>query len=181
MHSRLFVRVAHHFFLSRPTAGMLPCFPASLYSSFILCAGYRMINADGNALELIPRNSSLEGLLNRSSLMDVQFRSMQRQHTLIYLASIDDPSAAADELSSVNMRAYAGFNMEDAGYRHFAAQNVRRRHGKGSRGGVSPAGRFYGGSTHYHVWPCSRTTIDPRIPKMPGRSTSGFHRPGGHR
>ena len=24
----------------------------------------------------------------------------------------------------------------------------------------------------------SRMTIDPRIPKMPGRSTSGFHRPG---
>ena len=24
----------------------------------------------------------------------------------------------------------------------------------------------------------SRTTIDPRIPPMPGRSTSGFHRPG---
>ena len=24
----------------------------------------------------------------------------------------------------------------------------------------------------------SRMTIDPRIPAMPGRSTSGFHRPG---
>ena len=27
----------------------------------------------------------------------------------------------------------------------------------------------------------SRMTIDPRIPSMPGRSTSGFHRPGRHR
>ena len=27
----------------------------------------------------------------------------------------------------------------------------------------------------------SRMTIDPRIPTMPGRSTSGFHRPGRHR
>ena len=26
----------------------------------------------------------------------------------------------------------------------------------------------------------SRTTIDPRIPTMPGRSMSGFHRPGRH-
>ena len=26
-----------------------------------------------------------------------------------------------------------------------------------------------------------RMTIDPRIPTMPGRSTSGFHRPGRHR
>ena len=26
----------------------------------------------------------------------------------------------------------------------------------------------------------SRMTIDPRIPTMPGRSTSGFHRPGRH-
>ena len=27
----------------------------------------------------------------------------------------------------------------------------------------------------------SRMTIDPRIPTMPGRSTSGFHRPGRYR
>ena len=26
----------------------------------------------------------------------------------------------------------------------------------------------------------SRVTIDPRVPIMPGRSTSGFHRPGRH-
>ena len=25
---------------------------------------------------------------------------------------------------------------------------------------------------------CSRMAIDPRIPIMPGRSTSGFHQPG---
>ena len=27
----------------------------------------------------------------------------------------------------------------------------------------------------------SRVTVDPRIPTMPGRSTSGFHRPVRHR
>ena len=27
---------------------------------------------------------------------------------------------------------------------------------------------------------CSRVTKDPRIPTMPGRSTSGFYRPGRH-
>ena len=26
----------------------------------------------------------------------------------------------------------------------------------------------------------SRMTVDPRIPTIPGRSTSGFHRPGRH-
>lgn len=75
-------------------------------------------------MEQIPRNSSLEGLLNRSSLMDVPFRSMQRQHENIYLGSIEDPSADDDELSAANMQAYAGFNMEE--YRYFAADNVRR-------------------------------------------------------
>ncbi|CAN0541957.1 unnamed protein product, partial [Ectocarpus sp. 8 AP-2014] len=34
---------------------------------------------------------SLESLLNRSSLMDVPFRGMQRQHPLVYLAALDDP------------------------------------------------------------------------------------------
>ena len=27
----------------------------------------------------------------------------------------------------------------------------------------------------------SRMTVDPRIPAMPGRSMTGFHRPGQHR
>lgn len=58
--------------------------------------------------------------------MDIPFRSMQRQHTIIYLGAID-PSAADDELAASNMQAYAGFDMEQAGYRNFGAANVRRR------------------------------------------------------
>ena len=39
-----------------------------------------------------------------------------------------------------------------------------------------------GGVLDIHAWPYgrSRRTIDPRIPTMPGRSTSGFHQPGRH-
>ena len=36
-----------------------------------------------------------------------------------------------------------------------------------------------GGGTQF-VHGRSRMTIDPRIPTMPGRSTSGFHQPGKH-
>ena len=41
--------------------------------------------------------------------------------------------------------------------------------GRGARGG----GRAVKSCMAVH----SRMTIDPRIPTMPGRSTSGFHRP----
>ena len=37
----------------------------------------------------------------------------------------------------------------------------------------------WGGHTHV-MHGRSRMTIDPRIPTMPGRSTSGFHRPDRH-
>ena len=37
-----------------------------------------------------------------------------------------------------------------------------------------------GGGCTYFVHGRSRMTIDPRIPTMPGRSTSGFHYPGRH-
>ena len=40
-------------------------------------------------------------------------------------------------------------------------------------------GRGEGGVTQF-VHGRSRMTIDPRIPTMPGRSTSGFHQPGRH-
>ena len=40
-------------------------------------------------------------------------------------------------------------------------------------------GREGGGGTQC-VHGRSRMTIDPRIPTMPGRSTSGFHQPGRH-
>ena len=35
-----------------------------------------------------------------------------------------------------------------------------------------------GGAYSVCAWPCIRMTIDPRIPTMPGRRTSGFHHPG---
>ena len=90
-------------------------------------------------MEQIPRNSSLEGIINRSSLMDVPFRSMQRQHEIIYLGSIDDPSAAADdELSAANMRVFAGVDMEQAGYRTSGGNNVRR--GQAREGRCKAAG-----------------------------------------
>lgn len=73
--------------------------------------------------ETPPVNSSLESLLDRSSLMDVQYRSMQRQHQLIYLAALDDdPSVPADEVPDINFQAYAGFDMAEAGYQTFTGE-----------------------------------------------------------
>ena len=46
----------------------------------------------------------------------------------------------------------------------------------GRRGG---GGLLRGGATQF-VHGRSRMTIDPRIPVLPGRSTSGFHQPGRH-
>ena len=43
---------------------------------------------------------------------------------------------------------------------------------------VTPSARG-GGCTHV-MHGCSRMTIDPRSPTMPGRSTSSFHPPGRH-
>ncbi|CAN0521290.1 unnamed protein product, partial [Ectocarpus sp. 12 AP-2014] len=61
--------------------------------------------------EVPEAGGSLESLLNRSSLMDVPFRGMQRQHPLVYLAALDDPSPAAGTISDINFQAYAGFDM----------------------------------------------------------------------
>ena len=44
---------------------------------------------------------------------------------------------------------------------------------------MEPDTRGRGGCTQF-VHGRSRMTIDPRIPSMPGRSTSGFHQPGRH-
>ncbi|CAM9313400.1 unnamed protein product, partial [Laminaria digitata] len=68
--------------------------------------------------------STLEDLLNSSSLMDVPFRGMQRQHLLVYLASLEDPSPAAGGVSGVNMQMYAAFDMEAAGYLDFGEGQV---------------------------------------------------------
>ena len=51
----------------------------------------------------------------------------------------------------------------DGGGSHFLSVKVYRK----------------GGCTQF-VYGRSRMTIDPRIPTMPGRSTSGFHQPGRH-
>ncbi|CAB1113047.1 unnamed protein product [Ectocarpus sp. CCAP 1310/34] len=61
--------------------------------------------------EVPEAGGSLESLLNRSSLMDVPFRGMQRQHPLVYLAALDDPSPADGTISDINFQAYAGFDM----------------------------------------------------------------------
>ena len=42
-------------------------------------------------------------------------------------------------------------------------------------------GRESGGGVLIIMHGRSRTIIDPRIPTMPGRSTTGFNRPGRHR
>ncbi|CAN0322734.1 unnamed protein product, partial [Laminaria digitata] len=74
--------------------------------------------------ELPVADSTLEGLLNSSSLMDVPFRGMQQQHLLVYLASLEDPSPVAGEVSGVNMQMYAAFDMEAAGYLDFGEEQV---------------------------------------------------------
>ncbi|CAM9131372.1 unnamed protein product [Ectocarpus fasciculatus] len=72
--------------------------------------------------EVPEASGSLESLLNRSSLMDVPFRGMQRQHPLVYLAALDDPSPAAGTISDINFQAYAGFDM--TGYQEWGIDGV---------------------------------------------------------
>lgn len=88
--------------------------PSRLYYSLI----FRYIT-DFGVNQVPTANSSLEGLLNRSSLIDVPLLGMQRQHELAYMAALDDPSPAAGDVSDINFQAYAGFNMEASGYRDF--------------------------------------------------------------
>lgn len=73
----------------------------------------------------VPEAESLaEGLLNRSSLMDVPFRAMQRQHQLVYLAALEDPSPADGTVSDINMQSYAAIDTDTAGY--LEEQEVRK-------------------------------------------------------
>ncbi|CAM9127088.1 unnamed protein product [Scytosiphon promiscuus] len=62
---------------------------------------------------------SLDGLLNRSALMDVPFRGMQRQEMLIYLAALDNPSLPDDPDTSVAFQAYPAYDMLEAGFTTF--------------------------------------------------------------
>lgn len=63
------------------------------------------------------KGTSLDGLLNQTSLMDVPFRAFQRQETLIYLAAMDDPSAIDDPDSRVAFQSYPSQSSEY--YAHF--------------------------------------------------------------
>lgn len=58
--------------------------------------------------------STVEGLLNRSSLMDVAFRGMQRQHLLIYISALEDPDSTV--VSYIDFQSYPDFNMSHEGY-----------------------------------------------------------------
>ena len=55
--------------------------------------------------------------------MDVPFRGMQRQHQLVYLAALENPSPSDGTVSDINMQSYAAFNA--TGYQD--AQEVRKR------------------------------------------------------
>lgn len=59
--------------------------------------------------------STMEGLLNRSSLMDVAFRGMQRQHSLIFIAALEDPTAER-VVPYINFQSYPDFDMSHEGY-----------------------------------------------------------------
>lgn len=62
--------------------------------------------------------SSLDGLLNRTALMDVLFRGMRREE-LMYLAALDDPSLVDDPDSSVVLQVYPANDMLEAGFTTF--------------------------------------------------------------
>ncbi|CAN0020957.1 unnamed protein product [Scytosiphon promiscuus] len=81
--------------------------------------------------------SSLEGLLNRSSLMDVPFRGLQRQHDLIYLAALDDPSEP--ETTQINFQTYAGRGLSgNVGYEDWHSyEECDDRHLDGEFDGVA--------------------------------------------
>lgn len=68
---------------------------------------------------------SLDGLLNRSALMDVPFRGMQRQEMLIYLAALDDPSLPDDPDTAVAFQVYPAYDMLDAGFTTYNNEVLR--------------------------------------------------------
>ena len=70
-------------------------------------------------------NSSLQGLLRRSSLLEPTFRSMNKQHPSAYVAGLENPGADLALVSQINMQTYPAFNM--VGYLDFSKANVRGR------------------------------------------------------
>ena len=58
--------------------------------------------------------------------MDLTFRGMQRQHTTMYLASLDDPYAPEGTVSDIMMQPYAGYNTDF--YLTTTSEVVRRLH-----------------------------------------------------
>lgn len=60
----------------------------------------------------VAEGSTLGGLLNRSALMDVPFRGMQRQHGLVYLAALEEPGSE-DLDSQINFQGFAGAYQPD--------------------------------------------------------------------
>lgn len=62
--------------------------------------------------------SSLDGLLNRTALMDVPFRGTQRQE-LMYLAALDNPALPDDPNSTAVLQAYPAYDMLEAGFATF--------------------------------------------------------------
>ncbi|CBJ25694.1 ATP-binding region, ATPase-like [Ectocarpus siliculosus] len=73
------------------------------------------ITGFNSSTDLPAAGSSLDGLLNRTALMDVPFRGMQRQQKLAYLAALDNPSLPDDPDESANFQAYPAFDMLEAG------------------------------------------------------------------
>lgn len=62
--------------------------------------------------------SSLDGLLNRTALMDVLFRGIPREG-LMYLAALDDPSLIDDPDSPVVLQMYPAYDLLEAGFTTF--------------------------------------------------------------
>lgn len=63
--------------------------------------------------------SPLDGLLNRTALMDVPFRGIQRQEHRVYLAALEDPSLPDDPHTSVAFQSYPAHDMLEAGLTTF--------------------------------------------------------------
>lgn len=69
----------------------------------------------------VAQDSTLGGLLNRSALMDVPFRGMQRQHTLVYLAALEEPGSTGLD-TQINFQGFPGADQPE--YEDFGVDGV---------------------------------------------------------